>query len=134
MKIPDFHYVQLYCDIPVEKQKIGTENSKLNSFIKENSRITILTKKNATFSYSPEVLKWKIKENDDHITFTVIPLVNSSYNEKEIANYICTYDSVKNSFVYNGIQRELPIIYDDYIPEKNEILIYKEDLEFIREY
>lgn len=49
MKISNFHYVQPYCDIPVKKQKIRIENSKLNSLVKENSRITILTKKNAIF-------------------------------------------------------------------------------------
>lgn len=133
MKIPDFHYVQPYCDIPVKKQKIRIENSKLNSLVKKNSRITILTKKNAIFSYSPDVRKWKIKENDDHSTFTVVPLTDSSYNNKKIANYVCTYDSLKNSFVYNEIKRQLPIIYNDYVPEENEILIDKEDLEFIRD-
>lgn len=47
------------------------------------------------FFYSPDVRKWKIKENDDHSIFTVVSLADSSYNNKKIANYVCTYDSLK---------------------------------------
>lgn len=133
MEIPDFHYVQLYCDIPVKKQEIRTENSKLNSRIKGNSRITILTKKNATVSYSPEVRKWKIKENDDHSTFTVIPLVDSSYNKEIIANYVCEYDSTKNRLVFQKIEKGIPVIYDNYVIVEDDILVDKENLKFLPE-